>query len=261
MRRTALLALGLAITLTAGGSGADPRDHGRRAGYIGAVVEAGRGGLRVERVVERGPGGAAGLRAGDVIVEAGGLPPGSVGAFTASVRTAGAGSRYDIVVLRGGRRVPLSVTLGGMPAAGGVQVGAAPPALGPMNVVQGAGPTDLAQLRGRVVLLDFWASWCGPCRMMMPSIQRLSARYAAQGLTVIGLTDDPPAVARAAGARLGVTYTIASTDSAMGAYGVRSLPTMILVDRAGNVRHVTVGVENPAEVERQIVALLAERAP
>lgn len=230
---------------------------------MGVAVRQGRGGLVVERVVSQGPGEGAGVHEGDLIVEAGGLPPGSVGAFTASVRVAGAGQRYELVVLRAGRRVRLTVTLGLMEAhaVGGVQVGAAPPALGSVSVAQGTAPTDLTQLRGRVVLLDFWASWCGPCRMMMPMLQRLSARFQAQGLTVLGVTDDSPEVAREVGRRLGVSYTLASSPSAMAAFGVRSLPTLVWVDRAGTVRDVTVGVESPAVLERRVAELLAERAP
>jgi thiol-disulfide isomerase/thioredoxin len=203
------------------------------------------------------------LRAGDVIVRARGLPPGSVATFTTSVRVAGVGSTYPLMVLRGGRRVPLDVTLAEVPHGGGgrgVSTGQTPPPLG-ATPVMGSDPVDLAQLRGRVVVVDFWASWCGPCRAMMPVLNRLSQRYAAQGLTVIGLTDEAPSIARQVGSSMGIRYTLATSDVAMGSYRVDSLPTMVMIDRSGRVREVTVGMESPRELESAITRLLAEPTP
>ena len=125
----------------------------------------------------------------------------------------------------------------------------------------GTDPVDIARLRGRVVILDFWASWCGPCRMMMPLLNQMSDRYRAQGLTVIGLTDEPVEVARSVGLRLGIRYTLASNADAMRSYSVRNLPTMVVLDRAGTVREVTVGTETPRALTQTIERLLAEPIP
>ncbi|MDB4932903.1 MAG: hypothetical protein JWM10_5387, partial [Myxococcaceae bacterium] len=144
---------------------------------------------------------------------------------------------------------------------GSLRVGQAPPLLGASAVAMGSDPVDLAQLRGRVVILDFWASWCGPCRQMMPVLNQMSERYRAQGLTVLGLTDESVDVARTVGMRLNIRYTLASNALAMRSYSVQSLPTMVVLDRGGNVREVTVGTEAPQALTRTIERLLAEPSP
>ena len=125
----------------------------------------------------------------------------------------------------------------------------------------GTDPVDLSQLRGRVVILDFWASWCGPCRMMMPVLSQMAERYRAQGLTVLGLTDEPVEVARSVGMRLNIRYTLASNTLAMRSYAVHNLPTMVVVDRGGHIREVTVGTEAPGALTQTIERLLAEPTP
>ncbi len=140
-------------------------------------------------------------------------------------------------------------------------MGVAAPALGASSVAQGNDPIDLARLRGRVVLLDFWATWCGPCRMIMPMLNGLSTRYSAQGLTVLGLSDEPAPQARSFAQRMGVGYTLASSPASVATYGIHSLPTLVFIDRRGVVREVSVGVSSPQALEDIVVRLLAEPAP
>lgn len=253
------LALSLATSVTS--VSADPRQRDAAPGFFGAQLDAQRGGgIRIRALVGGGPAANAGLREGDVIVLARGLPPGDAEGFTRSVRAAGAGTRYPVTVRRGAQRLSLEVTLAGMPSAGaGVSVGSIPPALTGATRISGTDPVDLGSLRGRVVLLDFWASWCGPCQMMMPALNRIAEQYRAQGLSVIGLTDDPPDVVRRVGARMRIRYTLASSPGAMASYGVRSLPTLVMIDRGGRVRSLSVGFESASALDRAVRALLAEQ--
>ncbi len=250
----------LALPFLASVAYADPQGGGAApGGYLGVEVSEATGGLRVGEVVADSPASRAGLRTGDLIVQSQGMAPGSVAAFTGSVRAAGVGSRYALVVLRGGRRVRIDATLGASRAQG-LHTGSPPPPL-TATLVMGAGPVDLAALRGRVVLVDFWASWCGPCRMMMPVLNRLSQRFGAQGLTVLGVTDESAAIARAVGMRMGIRYTLVTSPAGVARFNVSSLPTLVAIDRRGLVREVTVGFEGPAPLEALVTRLLAERAP
>lgn len=99
-------------------------------------------------------------------------------------------------------------------------------------------PLALASLRGQVVVLDFWASWCAPCRKSFPFLDGMAARYASQGLTVVGLTleDDDDAVASFLD-QVPARFTIARDPSGAAgtAFGVVAMPTTILIDRDGNV--------------------------
>ncbi|MCB9665208.1 MAG: redoxin domain-containing protein [Alphaproteobacteria bacterium] len=128
--------------------------------------------------------------------------------------------------------------------------------------VGGGEPLSLAGLAGRVVVLDFWATWCGPCRAVMPGLSSLHERYAADGLTVLGISDETSTTVRkflVGQEARGVTYAHELALEGGGVrrdYGVRSLPTLVLVDAKGVVRWVHVGAGPLAELEAKVVDLL-----
>jgi thiol-disulfide isomerase/thioredoxin len=97
---------------------------------------------------------------------------------------------------------------------------------------------DLFAYRGKLVLLNFWASWCGPCREEMPQFSRWQRRYGPQGLQVIGVAmDDDAASARAFLKQHPVSYPIVIGDAKLGESfgGVLGLPTSYLIDARGSI--------------------------
>jgi thiol-disulfide isomerase/thioredoxin len=143
---------------------------------------------------------------------------------------------------------------------GEVAVGEAPPALTTERLF-GNDAIDMQALRGRVVVLDFWATWCGPCRAIMPTLDRLHDAHHAAGLTVIGVGREPASRIRRHLAVSPVHYTVArDIGGTMARYGIRAIPTVVLVDRRGLVREVFVGVDHAAlgRIETLVTALLAE---
>ena len=119
-------------------------------------------------------------------------------------------------------------------------------------------------LRGRVVLVNVWATWCGPCRAEMPLLQRMADRHRGAGLVVLGLSadrggDEP--VRRFLRER-GVTYPVAvvGPDGARPFGGVVGYPTSFLIDRDGVVRHQVVGPLAAASLEPAVRRLLAAPA-
>lgn len=142
---------------------------------------------------------------------------------------------------------------------------AAPDFALPIVAGDGADEGDLAHLarfRGRVVVLDFWATWCGPCRASLPVLSRLSERFESRGVVFLGVDvgdpDLPDAALRLAHARLGSRFpSIADrTTEVQAAYQVDTLPTLVLVDRAGVVRSVEVGVPDEEALARELRALV-----
>jgi len=103
----------------------------------------------------------------------------------------------------------------------------------------------LRDVRGKLVLLNFWATWCPPCKEEMPSMERLYRRYNERGLTILAVSIDSggaQAVAEFATA-LGLTFPIGLDQKLEVAnrYGVRALPSTFLIDRDGNTAAVALG--------------------
>ncbi|MGH8185738.1 MAG: TlpA family protein disulfide reductase [Steroidobacteraceae bacterium] len=122
-------------------------------------------------------------------------------------------------------------------------------------------PVRLSQYRGRVVLLNFWATWCGPCRVEIPWLIDLYREHRARGLVVLGVSVDA-AVPRVKpfAQELKINYPVligAGRDDVSAAFGpFRGFPTSVLVARDGTicVRHI--GIATKAQLEREITALL-----
>ncbi len=103
------------------------------------------------------------------------------------------------------------------------------------------GKVSLADLKGQVVMINFWATWCGPCRQEMPLLAQLHDKYAPLGFTLLGVNVEPDSAAAVAWLKgLPVTFPILfDTDSAVaGRFGVDGMPSSVLVDRSGQVRYV-----------------------
>lgn len=118
-----------------------------------------------------------------------------------------------------------------------------------------------ADLRGKVVLVDFWATWCQPCEKEMPGYQKLLDQYGARGFAVVGFkssmmmdTEDPLHFA----ARIGVRYPLAvATDALTQKFGgIQGLPTTFLYDRNGILRKKIIGFEYTDAIEEDLKALL-----
>jgi thiol-disulfide isomerase/thioredoxin len=132
-----------------------------------------------------------------------------------------------------------------------------------VSVVQADTPLDLHEFRGRVVYLDFWASWCGPCRQSFPWMQTMKSTYEDQGLTVIAVNlDANRAEADKFLNRFRPTFEVRFDPRGDLAelYKVQGMPSSVVIDRHGVVRFTHVGfrpVDGPA-YEAQVRELLAE---
>lgn len=125
------------------------------------------------------------------------------------------------------------------------------------------GPVSLESLRGKVVLIDFWASWCVPCRQSFPWLTTIAERYRSAGLVVVAINLDKRREAAATFLReLAPGFTVAfdPAGTTAEAYGVSTMPSSYLVDRRGRIvfSHAGFDVRDEVTIERRIEEAVAK---
>jgi thiol-disulfide isomerase/thioredoxin len=115
----------------------------------------------------------------------------------------------------------------------------------------------LSDLRDKIVVLDFWASWCGPCAMQAPILDRIARKY-PDDVVVLGINvGESPSLAKSYAREKGLSYPILSDSEgqAQALYGATTLPTVVLIDKQGNIVTFVQGVVRQATLERAIRTL------
>jgi thiol-disulfide isomerase/thioredoxin len=229
---------------------------------------AGASGVHVRHVLRGSPAEKAGLKEGDLIRAIDGEQVASPEDVSRIVAGHEPGDAIVASLARADDALSLKIPLAARPSPDEMlrmdRVGAFAPAWVGVEPVAGA-PASIAALRGKVVLLDFWATWCGPCRALAPRLSALQSRYGAQGLRVVGVTTDGAEKASLFAQRASMRYPIAidPRGETSRAYDVSALPTLFVIDKRGVVRDVAVGYDEgrEAEIETLLQTLLAERSP
>ena len=262
MRSLALVAVLMGVSAA---RGAEP-DPLRRPAWLGGELDTSHVEARVVRVLRGSPAERAGVAAGERVVSFDGTPIATSSELVRLVRLHSAGEIAPVTLERAGSQRAVRVVLAARPAeaepARAQLVGRPAPAFAPLVPATGSF-TDLQALRGRVVVLDFWATWCAPCRLATPLLSAWQDRYGAQGLSVVGVSSESVEAAALFARQENLHYSLSSdpVGSSFSAFGVRSLPTIVLIDKRGLVREVRVGFDSAAEasIELAIVSLLAEQ--
>jgi peroxiredoxin len=220
----------------------------------------------VRSVVRDSPAERAGVKAGDRIVWIGGRTVHTPGDVVRAVARLAPGASVQIIVERDGRRQTITARVEAMPSVESLMkrelVGKAAPAWQQLAGLEGRPAPTIESLRGRVVVVDFWASWCTACGFTTRHLNEWAAKYGARGLVVVGVAPEPADQVQAGRERHGIRYATAA-DPTMGtteAYHVNELPTVVVIDRRGMVRDVATGYAptRMAEIETLVVRLLAE---
>lgn len=238
-------------------------------GWLGVALTGGapnEPGVIVSNVLRRSPADNCGLRVGDVVLGVNDERVASPEELSRRIADSGAGARANLMVLRNEQHHLLAAHLSANPGLEGqLRLGfldAPAPEFEQVEVARGSlGPT-LQALRGQVVVLEFWATWCGACRALLPTLNGWHERYQSRGGLVVSVTTDPVGKAAQDATELGLRYPVLSdpTGVTAQAYQAFALPTLFVIDRAGVVRDVSVGYDlaRISEIEATLERLVSE---
>jgi len=129
----------------------------------------------------------------------------------------------------------------GMPTLAAAAANPGAPAPDFTLAARDGGKVSLAGLKGQVVMINFWATWCGPCRQEMPLFAQLQSKYEPLGFTLLAVNVEPDSAAAVNWLKgMPITFPVLfDTDSAVaGRFGVEGMPSTVFVDRQGQVRYV-----------------------
>jgi cytochrome c biogenesis protein CcmG/thiol:disulfide interchange protein DsbE len=171
--------------------------------------------------------------------------------------------------------VPLAILALGFTACGGSEgtgeassaSGASHPLIGntaptfALDSVNGKGKVSIAGLNGKVVIVDFWATWCEPCKKSFPKLQDLNVKYKTSGLQIIGMSeDDDKGGIKDFGSTYGAEFPLVWDDNkgVAGKWNPGSMPATFIVDRKGVVRYIHKGYHDgeEVEIEKEVKGLL-----
>jgi thiol-disulfide isomerase/thioredoxin len=125
-------------------------------------------------------------------------------------------------------------------------------------------PFDLKAQRGKIVLIDFWASWCPPCILEIPHLGRLQEKYGRQGFQVVGISmDDSAKLTKETMGKIAFKYPVVPGDAKFGNLygGVLGLPLQYLVGADGKILAIWSGEVPPATLDKAIASALKKRKP
>ncbi len=216
--------------------------------------------VRVIQIIKGASAEQAGLQVDDYILAVNGVPLAGRRTLLDTIQSHGIGDRVTLKIGRNGQVTSQVMALSPRPEdisnLTKSMLGSPAPELEGVYYQGDAG--KLQKNRGKVVLLDFWATWCGPCRMTLPGLDALYQQYKDKGLVVIGVSSESAPELEAFHQQKPLSYPLFCDVAQLTTrkYQAFAYPTLVLIDKQGIVQRVEVGAHAKQDIERWVKELL-----
>lgn len=235
-----------------------------RPGWLGVMLEASDDakGVEIVQVLRQSPASKGGLKVGDRILSVDGDAVASPAEVQKAVGRHRAGQKTKLELARGEKTTKMDIELGSAPAPQALLrrqfIGQRAPALRAKTVGDEARAVELSKLRGKPVVIDFWATWCGPCRPMSEQLGKLSEKV-GDGAHFVGVTSESRSAVQKHLKTHASKFPVATTDEkVMQEYFIASYPTVFVLDEKGKVAGVFVGLGHMPQIRKLVEKLAAK---
>lgn len=202
---------------------------------------------------------AAGVVSGDLVIGFDGKELVNVAQIQNVLKDAAVGSKVGLEIYRDGQRIPLMVTLTERPdditSLTGSAIGSKMASFGKNFYKNGEKRKDAP----KATLLDFWATWCGPCRQTLPVLEKMYNKYSSQGLEVIGISSEPKNTLLSFYKKQHASPYPLYRDADQGLwrrYGIHAVPTLMLLDANGYIKRVWSGAPSFEMLEKLVLEVM-----